>query len=198
MNDDRFEMGPDLRRGRENLGDLAVLSHCLDIIRDEQRGGIAVEFGVGHGHSLRLIASVLPVIGFDSFMGLPEDWRPSHMKGAFGNAMIPTNVTGATIVPGWFEDTVPNYDWTGLDIGLIHFDADLYSSTITALNSIGPHINSGCILVFDEFFGYDDDFNGSMPGEQQAWWEYLPTLLDRNPGYDVLGHGREQWAVRVR
>src|SRR6478735_7213790 len=89
MNDDRFEMGPDLRRGRENLGDLAVLSHCLDILRDDtfERDGIAVEFGVGHGHSLRLIASVLPVIGFDSFMGLPEDWRPSHMKGAFGNAM---------------------------------------------------------------------------------------------------------------
>jgi hypothetical protein len=33
----------------------------------------AVEFGVYTGYSLGLIAQRLPVIGFDSFEGLPED-----------------------------------------------------------------------------------------------------------------------------
>jgi cephalosporin hydroxylase len=202
VNDDRFEMGPDLRVGRENQGDLAVLAHCLDLIEDQtdyQSSDplVAVEFGVGHGHSLRLIARTMRVIGFDSFMGLPEDWRPTHRRGHFGDAVIPADVPGATIVPGWFEDTVPGYDFSGMDIGLVHLDADLYSSTVTALNSIGPWIKPGCILVFDEFYGYDDDFKGALPGEQQAWWEFVdnyPWPLE----YDVIGHGREQWAVRVR
>lgn len=198
MNDDRFEKGPDLRLGRTNLGDQAVISHCLDIIRDEGIGpdDCAVEFGVGHAHTLRMIAAVLPVIGFDSFMGLPEDWRPTHMRGHFGDAAVPANVTGATIVPGWFEHTVPDYDWpTG--IRLVHLDADLYSSTIQALYSIGPalHSKNRPVLVFDEFFGYDDDFNGNMPGEQQAFWEWADEF---DITFDVIGHGREQWAIRLR
>lgn len=201
MNDDRFEMGPDLRVGSDHPGDHAVLAHCLDLLRSEQRqhdlGATAVEFGVGHGATLRMIADVLPVVGFDSFKGLPEDWRPTHRKGHFGDAVIPADVPGATIVPGWFDDTVTGYDWSGMDIALVHLDADLYSSTVTALNSIGAWIKPGCILVFDEFFGYDDDFKGALPGEQQAWWEFVddcPWPLE----FDVLGHGREQWAVRVR
>lgn len=199
MNDERFEKGLDLRVGRIEA-DRAVLAHCLELIgRDplalstDGRLPWAVEFGVGGAHSLRMIAAVLPVIGFDSFEGLPEDWRPNHRKGHFNEAE-PTNVVGATLVPGWFEDTVPDYDWPE-NIALVHFDADLYSSTITALDSIGPFIKPGCILVFDEFFGYDDDFHGTMPGEQQAFWEWCEQA---DVMFDVIGHGREQWAVRIR
>jgi hypothetical protein len=195
-----FDKGPDLRLHHTNLGDRAVLAHCLSLIEDQPNKptnayrGCAVEFGVGGGDSLRMIAAVMPVIGFDSFEGLPEDWRPSHRKGFFGDAKIPTNVTGATIVPGWFEDTVPGYDWPE-NLALVHFDADLYSSTLTALDSIGPAIKPGCILVFDEFFGYDDDFKGTMPGEQQAFWEWCETA---DIMFDVIGHGREQWACVIR
>lgn len=198
MNDDRFDKGPDLMEG-SGLGDGAVLAHCLTLqstMMDETTGmqPWAVEFGVGGAHSLRMIAEVMPVIGFDSFLGLPEDWRPSHRKGHFGDSTIPKDVVGATIVPGWFSDTVPDYDWPE-HIALIHFDADLYSSTVIALESIGWSIKPGCILVFDEFFGYDDDFKGTMPGEQQAWWEFVDAT---GIEYEVIGHGREQWAVRVR
>ena len=35
--------------------------------------------------------------------------------------------------------------------GLINFDADLYSSTITALNHARPVIDTSTVLVFDEF-----------------------------------------------
>src|ERR1700752_2086506 len=45
--------------------------------------GTALEFGVGTGTSLRIIAQTMPVIGFDSFQGLPENWRDEFTKGAF-------------------------------------------------------------------------------------------------------------------
>lgn len=199
---DDFDMGPDLRVGYEGNEDHAVLAHCLSLINADplarSRDGMlpwAVEFGVGTGTTLNMIADVLPVLGFDSFMGLPEDWRPNHRKGHFAlpHSIHADSIPGATIVPGWFADTVPGYDWPN-DVALVHYDADLYSSTLLALTE-GPQPDPGTILVFDEFFGYDDDFAGTMPGEQQAWWEYAS---ETDITWDVIGHGREQWAVRVR
>jgi hypothetical protein len=187
-----FDLGPDLTV--LEYGDRSVLLHCLGLLRSEQTQGWAVEFGTGTGDSTRMIAAVLPVISFDSFKGLPEDWRPNFRKGHF-TMKPPLDIPGATIVPGWFEDTVPDYEWPE-HLALVHFDADLYSSTITALDSIGPFIKPGCILVFDEFHGYDDDFQGTMPGEQQAFWEWVDGEWLAH--WDVIGHGREQWAVRVR
>lgn len=187
-----FEMGPDLTM--PEYGDRSVLTHCLGLIYSGGTDrGWAVEFGTGSGESTRMIAAVMPVISFDSFMGLPEDWRPDFLKGHFAGMAVP-EIPGATIVPGWFADTVPNYDWPE-DLALVHFDADLYSSTITALDSIGAFVRPGTILVFDEFHGYDDDFEGTVPGEQQAWWEFA---TETGIEWDVIGHGREQWAVRVR
>jgi hypothetical protein len=76
-------------------------------------------------------------------------------------------------------------------------DADLYSSTKCALDSIGPFINEGCIIIFDEFHGFDDDLHGEEPGETgeaRAWREFAKRTGIQ---WQVIGHGREQWAVKI-
>lgn len=166
--------------------DFAVLRYALGL----EPSGWALEFGVGAGHTTRLIAEALPVIGFDSFDGLPEDWRPDEgfVTGMFRQDSIP-QIEGATIVVGLFADTLAAFDWPDA-VGLIHFDADLYSSTACALEHAGHLIQPGTIVVFDEMFGYPD----AEQHEERAWLEFARAY---GLAWDVLGHGREQWAARI-
>ena len=62
------------------------------------------------------------------------------------------NILGAEFVVGEFRDTLPEFFAHKRPMaGLINFDADLYSSTITALNHARQVIDSSTVLVFDEF-----------------------------------------------
>lgn len=134
--------------------------------------GWAVEFGVFSGESLGLISKHMPVIGFDSFQGLPEDWRPEFPKGAFAIPEGPTVAdilkTGPNrmVVSGWFEDTVPGFPFPKLD--LVHIDCDLYSSTVTSLEGVTPYVGPGTYVVFDEYHGYA----GCEDHEEKAWTEW--------------------------
>lgn len=163
----------------------ALLAHVLAF----QPQGVAVEFGVGAGDSTRLIAAHMPVIGFDSFAGLPEDWRDGYPKGMFAQPGPPV-VENATIVEGLFENTVPAFAFDHLDIGLLHLDADLYSSTKTVLEHVGPHLKAGCYIVFDEWHGFD----GAEDHEQKAWREFADHT---GISWTVVGHSFQQWSIRI-
>lgn len=178
-----YDLGPDLSAGPAGV-DRSLLAHVLGL----EPSGWAVEFGVGKGTTLAMIADHLPALGFDSFDGLPENWRPGFPKGMFATNPV-LDLPGTTVVPGLFVDTLPGYDWPD-QLGLVHFDADLYSSTVTALEHIGPHLAADTYVVFDEWFGYD----GCEDDEQRAWREYVDAT---GLTWDVIGHGREQWAVRI-
>ena len=41
---------------------------------------------------------------------------------------------------------------------VVHFDADLYSSTIVPLVHLQPFLAKGSLLVFDEFYDQDHEF----------------------------------------
>lgn len=165
--------------------DRSLLNHVLSL----KPTGWALEFGVGNGGSLKVIAATMPVIGFDSFQGLPEDWRPKFPAGKFATKPV-LHIPGTTVVVGLFADTLPGYDWPD-NIGMVHVDCDLYSSTATVLEHVGPHLRTGCYVVFDEFHSYP----GCEEHEMRAWFEFVErTGIE----YDVVGHGREQWAVRIR
>lgn len=157
-----------------------VLEHVLAL----KPRGVAVEFGTGTGSSTRLIASHMDhVYSFDSFLGLPEDWG-GFLKGSF--AQPPPDVPNATLVIGWFADTLPTFDFAGLDIGLCSIDCDLYSSTRTVLQYVGPHLKAGCYVVFDEYVGHTE--------EPRAWREYV---LESGIEFEAVASSDQPWAVRI-
>lgn len=72
------------------------------------------------------------------------------------------NDNRAEFVKGLFQDTVNKYFLNNKpDPGkrkIIHFDADLFSSTLFALASISGFLKKGDILFFDEFNVPDHEF----------------------------------------
>lgn len=162
----------------------ALLRHTINL----NPVGIALEFGVGKGESTRIIAEHMPVIGFDSWLGLPEFWRPGYPQGSFAHP--PLTIPNAEFVDGWYEDTLPDFDFALYDrIGLIHIDCDLYSSTRTVLENAGPSITAGTFIVFDEWHGYDN----CEAFEQRAWREYAePNGIQ----WTVIGHGEQSWSIQ--
>lgn len=163
---------------------------------DKTEYGVALEFGVGDANSLNCMARFMPVIGFDSFNGLPADWRPGFTKGMFRydyNEVLENTSTNSLLVPGLFEDTLPGYGWTGLTIRLIHIDCDLYSSTKTVLDNL-PWDNicrHKSVLCFDEWHGYP----GADQHEQRAFKEFVKEHFIK---WEVIGHGHQAWAVRIK
>jgi hypothetical protein len=135
-----------------------------------------LEFGVADGHSMGRIVELFTnptarFVGFDSFEGLPEDWL-MHKKGAFGRKGQPPDINDGrlTFVKGWFQNSVPDFfRQYSVPIGstvLVHFDADLYSSTLFLLATLWAQINKYYYLM-DEFI-YDEvvalhDFSSAFP-----------------------------------
>jgi predicted O-methyltransferase YrrM len=119
--------------------------------------GLALEFGVFSGRSINRIAQGRsgPVYGFDSFEGLPENWREGYDKGAFGRKDLPQVASNVELVVGWFDRTLPQFlDAHPGPVSLVHIDCDLYSSTQTVLTQLRERFVPGTIIVFDEYFNY--------------------------------------------
>ena len=133
------------------------------------------EFGVFSGLSTNRIAKAFPastVYGFDSFEGLPEDWRGdlNLFKGSFARKGLPSVRSNVTLVKGWFDQTLPEF--LNGKIGkaaFLHIDCDLYSSTRTVLDLFTDRIRPGTVLLFDEYFNY----TGWEEGEYKAFQEFI-------------------------
>ena len=110
------------------------------------------EFGVWRGEAFRyLIKTFKKGYGFDTFEGLPENWH-NEKAGTYSSEGNIPKVDGGKFIVGKFEDTLPEFfSKKRPKASLINFDADLYSSTICALNYAKPVIDKHTILVFDEF-----------------------------------------------
>lgn len=151
----------------------------------------ALEFGVYQGDTLRLIAEHMPVTGFDSYEGLPEDWREGFPKGKFACEPPDDLPANTTLIVGRYEDTLPAFDFFGR-VDLVHIDCDLYSSTVTVLQHIRPCLGWGTYVVFDEFHGYPGA--SARNGEWRAWNEFVVRTKIR---YQIADIGPEQLAVRI-
>jgi predicted O-methyltransferase YrrM len=170
----------------------STLRHGLAIA---QHGGMALEFGVFAGRSLRIIAegrAGREVYGFDSFQGLPEDYRSHVREGAFAVDEPPV-VPGAELVVGWFDDTLPGFLATHPGpVDFLHVDGDLYSSAVTVLDHVGPRLHAGSIVVFDEFFNFPD----WQRHEFRAWQEWLERT-GAQVSYEAYTVNNEQVVVRI-
>lgn len=148
-----------------------IIEHA---VRNSATDGLYLEFGVATGNTIREIAAHAPkdntVYGFDTFSGLPGDWT-GHVEtsGAFKQKSVPKVPSNVSLVRGLFEDSLPGFmaEHEG-PVSFAHIDCDLYSSTVTILDHIGPRLRTGTLLLFDEYFNYP----GWKLHEHKAWTEY--------------------------
>lgn len=129
------------------------------VARSIQNQAVAyLEFGVWQGVSMRAWSTLLKnaesrLHGFDSFMGLPEDWRAGFSKGHFNTGGLLPNIEDprAELFKGWFHETLPGYTLPLHDVLVVNIDADLYLPARYVLDFLAPHLRPGDFLYFDEF-----------------------------------------------
>ena len=138
------------------------------------------EFGVWNGISFKhLIKTFKKGFGFDTFTGIPEDWhnKPSGSYSSFGS--VP-KIKGGEFIVGKFENTLSKFFSQKRPMAsLINFDADLYTSTLCALNYSNKVIDEKSILIFDEFLMNDN----WEKDEYKALNEFCDSL---SISYDVI------------
>ena len=151
------------------------------------------EFGVYKGSSFEyLIKTFKKGYGFDTFEGLPENWD-RFKKGAFSTQGTIPKINGGTFIAGMFEDTLPTFFSKPRPIAsVINFDADLYSSTVCALNYSKPIIDKDTILIFDEFIVHKN-------WEQEEYRALNEFCSKNNLSYEVLAvsYSTYQTAIKI-
>jgi hypothetical protein len=155
------------------------------------------EFGVYKGTTFGYVykwtSHLFPKLryyAFDSFEGLPElkgidnknGYRSNFSKGEYSCSVedfllnikeqnVDLNKVIAT--KGWFCDTLNSKTATNIGLKKIAFawiDCDIYESAVPVLNFITPFIDSGSLIIFDDWTSYK---NLSDFGEQRACKEWL-------------------------
>ena len=150
-----------------------------------------LEFGVYEGESLRWWAEHLTdpssrLVGFDSFEGLPEDWRPGHGVGRFRTAgPPPIEDSRVSYVVGWFDDTLPDYKPPEHDRLVVNIDCDLYSSALTVLAWVEPHLRPGTLVYFDELIDSHHEMRA-----------FLESLAKSGRHVTPLGFSGMHWLFR--
>jgi hypothetical protein len=130
-----------------------------------ERPVLYLEFGVHQGDSMRLWARLLRnpdsrLHGFDSFLGLPHNWSlEGHPRGYFSTDGAVPEIQDPRVqfFPGWFDDTLPVYEWSEYDALVVMLDADLYTSTATVLRWVAARLKPGSYLYFDQFHHRADE-----------------------------------------
>ena len=113
------------------------------------------EFGVWRASSFKYLLKFFKKgYGFDTFTGLPEDWNVGNdikKAGSYSSDGNVPKLKGGEFIVGKFEDTLLVFFSESRPMAsIINFDADLYSSTICALNFSKSVMDKDTILIFDE------------------------------------------------
>lgn len=157
---------------------------CRQLPADLPAASPVVECGVYHGFSLQLLANRTNrnIHGFDSFQGLPEAWKSGEPAGSYStHGRLPVTAGHVQLHRGWFEETLPGFAaQLTAPVALLHVDCDLYSSTRTVLQHLGPHLAPGSLLVFDDFLSYE----GYEAHEFRAAQEYFSSSRQR---FELVG-----------
>lgn len=142
-------------------------------------------------------------IGFDSFEGLPfDEGHKRWHKGMFRESYRlnhPWLERGEKIKPQYVHDLFATfgYELPQLEVGLfsetipkviprkynraamIHINSNLYESCKDVLDNIGPLLQQGTVLMFNEYFAFQAS---PKHGEQRAFREFL----EENPHITAL------------
>jgi hypothetical protein len=203
-------------KGSLPLIELIRLSHCIPdrydhfeyILKNVNLTGLYLELGVREGDSVNFIADIIApqvIYGFDSFIGLPEEWKRkkdgslTFPAGTFSINGMPKVRDNVILVQGWFAETLPEFvEQHTENIAFINIDSDIYRSAKTILSNLNQQIVPGTILYFDEITGWDDlidRYDNWEEGEYKALVEWL-TEFDREIE-PISRNNRYGAAVRV-
>ena len=161
--------------------------------------GFVAEYGVDQGKSFIQICDYFKkdkVFGFDSFKGLPNGgvW-PGNIahQGQFNhNGKIPFQIpTNGEIIDGWFDISLPRFDYGKSVAKFLHVDCDVYSSTVDIFNTLTRKVVAGTVIVFDDYCNY----TGWRKGEWKAWKEFVER---QNLNYEYLDVGGMAVSLIVR
>lgn len=159
--------------------------------------GLYMEFGVFNGNTINHIAKQTPdntIYGFDSFEGLPETWQSLYTKGFFKVDKLPDVLPNVELVKGWFDESIPRFvqEKGDFKIAFLHSDSDLYSSTKTTFECLKNNLQSGTIIVFDEYLNYP----GWEENEHKAFMEFIS---DTGFKYKYIGYvsSGKQMAIEI-
>lgn len=185
----------------ENMNNIAMFENTFSLLNyglsQIEFPGLIMEFGVYSGKTINHIAGQVKtniVYGFDSFEGLPEDWRSGYVKGSFRKDNLPEVKENVHLIKGWFKDTLPGFMEEHKEVcSFVHIDCDLYSSTKDVFQALEGRIIPGTVIVFDEYFNY--------PGWQNHEYKAFKEFIEKSGlGYDYIGyvHVKEQVGVKIK
>jgi len=147
-----------------------------------QKAGLILEFGVRYGTTINFLAGLTAehIDGFDSFEGIPEEWK-TEQKGQYTTyGELPPVYSNVSLHQGWFDKTLPVFcEGNSKSIRFINIDCDLYSSTQMIFEALGDRLQSGSVIVFDEYIcnprWQDDEFKSfqELVKEKNLEYEYL-------------------------
>ncbi|MBO0800765.1 MAG: class I SAM-dependent methyltransferase, partial [Blastocatellia bacterium] len=163
--------------------------------------GAFLEMGVCTGRTINFIAALNPeqrIWGFDSFQGLPEQWKTDTPQGTFRvniEGWMPPVLHNVAVVKGMFHETLPQFKKEVLKstpIAFLHIDCDIYSSTKEVFDQLADNIVSGTVIVFDEFYNYPE----AEEHEFKAFQEFL-GWTGKKPVYLAYNQYFQQAAVQI-
>jgi len=150
--------------------------------------------------------------GFDSFEGLPEittldkhytgndkqKWQQGQMAYDIDNFIKLMDKNGLsrdkyTLIKGFYNDSLkPEIieQHHMRKAALINIDCDLYQSTVEVLQFIKPLLQTGTIIIFDDYFHFNGDRN---KGEAKAFREFLDT----NKEFTAIDYMQYGWCGKA-
>lgn len=146
----------------------------LDVLRRDVPGDM-IEAGVWRGGATIFMRGVLRayrstdrlVWVADSFQGLPkpdatrhaadagdEHWRQTDLAVSLDDVRANFGKYGllddrVRFVPGWFADTLPHVPAHAFAV--VRIDADMYGSTLDALEALYPRLSPGGFVIVDDY-----------------------------------------------
>jgi|TARA_B110000285_G_scaffold74052_1_gene85399 hypothetical protein len=154
---------------------------------DATLDGFVAEYGVDDGTSFIALCELAdqPVYGFDAFEGLADNgkWRGGieHQDQFQNGGDIPFSVPcNGRIIKGWFDETLPDFDYGRLPARFVNIDCDNYNATVCVLDNIKSHIVTDTVIALDDYFN-EYKFRGKS--QFGAWHEFVK---ENNIKYEYL------------
>lgn len=168
------------------------IMEAVHYVRIAELPPVFFEFGCHSGRtfSAALLAAKyfrmpLDAYAFDSFEGMPETKKEED--GIFRAGSYCTGVSEfrkivkkrtkvdlpeKNIIKGFYDQSLTKMLENGLprQVGFVHIDVDLYSSTVAVLEFIKDHLANGTVVLFDDWYCFPP---GKEMGEKKALKEFL-------------------------